>query len=200
MPSRNVGVIVGSLRRDSYTRKIARAVMSMAPPTLSLSFVEIGDLPLYNPDLEGEQSPPAWTEFRKRIREVDSLLFFTPEHNRGLPAAMKNAIDVGSRPPGQNTWGGKPAGTVSVTPGALGAMGSHQQLRQSLAAVGVAVMPSPEMYIGNVATLLAEDGSVTNEKTREQLQRFLNSYVIWLERFPVAQRSTETTAPVARAT
>ena len=189
MPSRNVGVIVGSLRKESYTRKFARAVMAMAPPTLSLSFIEIGELPLYNPDLEGESAPPAWMEFRRRIREIDSLLLFTPEHNRGMPAAMKNAIDIGSRPPGQNTWGGKPAGTVSVTPGGLGAMASHHQLRQSLAAVGVAVMPSPEMYIPHVNTLLGEDGTVTNEKTREQLQRFLNAYVVWVERFPVAVKT-----------
>jgi chromate reductase len=182
-------VIVGSLRKESYTRKIARAVMAMAPPTLSLSFVEIGDLPLYNPDLEGDSAPQAWVEFRRRIREVDSLLFFTPEFNRGMPAAMKNAIDVGSRPPGQNSWGGKPAGTVSATPGGLGAMASHHQLRQSLAAVGVAVMPSPEMFIANVSTLLGEDGSVTNEKTREQLQKFLNAYAVWVERFPATVKS-----------
>ena len=101
-----------------------------------------------------------------------------------MPAAIKNAIDVGSRPPGQNSWGGKPAGTVSVTPGGLGAMASHHQLRQSLAAVGVAVMPSPEMYLANASTLLGEDGSVTSEKTREQLQRFVSAYIVWVERFP----------------
>ncbi|HYR52113.1 MAG TPA: NAD(P)H-dependent oxidoreductase [Candidatus Dormibacteraeota bacterium] len=199
MPSRNVGVIVGSLRKDSYTRKIARALMAMAPPTLSLSFIEIGDLPLYNPDLEGESGPKAWAEFRQRIRDAGALLFFTPEHNRGMPAAMKNAIDVGSRPPGQNTWGGKPAGTVSVTPGGFGAMASHHQLRQSLAAVGVAVMPSPEMYIAHVNTVLGEDGSVTNEKTRDQLQKFLNAFVVWVERFPVeAKAGTGAGAGVAR--
>lgn len=189
MSSRNVGVIVGSLRRESYTRKIARALMAMAPPTLSLSFVEIGDLPLYNQDFEGDSAPAAWKEFRLRIRGLDALLFFTPEYNRGMPAAIKNAVDVGSRPPGQNSWGGKPAGTVSVTPGGLGAMASHHQLRQSLAAVGVAVMPSPEMYLANVSTLVGEDGSVINEKTREQLQRFLNAFVVWVERFPVEARS-----------
>lgn len=187
--SRSVGVLVGSLRKEAYSRKIARALMAMAPASLHLSFVEIGDLPLYNQDLEGESAPAAWTEFRQRIRGLDALLFVTPEHNRGIPAAMKNAIDVGSRPPGQNSWGGKPAGTVSTTPGALGGMASHHQLRQSLAAVGVPVMPSPEMYLANVNTVLGEDGSVTNEKTRDLLTRFLNAYVTWVERFPAAVKT-----------
>lgn len=183
-PTRSVGVLVGSLRRESHTRKIARALIAMAPPTLGLSFVEIGELPLYNQDLEGESAPKAWTEFRQRIRGLDALLFVTPEYNRGMPAAMKNAVDVGSRPPGKSVWNGKPAGVVSVTPGGTGAMASQQQLRQSLTAVGVAAMPLPEMYIGNVTTLLGEDGAVTNEKTREILQKFLTALVVWIERFP----------------
>ena len=185
-PTRNVGVLVGSLRRESYSRKIARALIAMAPPTLSFSFVEIGELPLYNQDLEGESAPKAWTEFRQRVRGIDALLFVTPEYNRGMPAAMKNAVDVGSRPPGQSVWNGKPAGVVSVTPGGLGAMASQQQLRQSLTAVGVATMPLPEMYIANVNTLLGEDGSVTNEKTREVLNKFLLALAVWIERFPAA--------------
>ena len=187
--SRNVGVLVGSLRKESYTRKIARGLIALAPPTLSLSFIEIGELPLYNPDLDTESPPKPWTEFRQRARETEALLFCTPEHNRGMPAAMKNAIDVGSRPRGQNVWNGKPAGVISVTPGSFGAMASHHQLRQALAAVGVPAMPLPEVFIAHVETVLGPDGSVTNEKTREILGKYLQALAVWMERFPAAVKA-----------
>src|SRR5262245_12252273 len=116
-----VGVFVGSLRKESFNRKIARALMAAATPSLPTCFVEIGGLPLYSQDREEAVPPPAWTAFRQRVRGLDGLLFVTPEYNRGMTGAMKNAIDVGSSPQGQNAWAQKPAGIVSVTPGALGA-------------------------------------------------------------------------------
>jgi chromate reductase len=180
--TRSLGIIVGSLRGESFTRKIARSLAEAAPPGLSPSFVEIGDLPLYNQDLEGESAPKSWTEFRRRVRALDALLFATPEYNRGLPAALKNAIDVGSRPSEHNVWSGKPAGVVSVTPGALGAMAAHHQLRQVLFVVGVAVLPKPDIYIANVAALLGADGAVANEKTRELLTNYMRLLAAWIER------------------
>lgn len=179
--TRTVGVLVGSLRRESFSRKIAHALIAVAPPSLQLSFVEIGDLPFYNQDLEAS-APKPWIDFRERIRALEGLLFVTPEYNRGMTAVMKNAVDVGSRPPGHNVWAGKPGGIVSVTPGALGAMSSHMELRQSLFAVGVPLLPSPEMYIANVASLLGPDGGLTNEKTQELFAKFMGGLEGWIER------------------
>ena len=178
---RTVGVVVGSLRRESFNRKIAKGLVQVAPASLDCSFVEIGQLPFYNQDLE-ESAPPAWTEFRERVRSLDAFLFVTPEYNRGMPAVIKNAVDVASRPLGHNMWSRKPAGIVSASPGALGGLASHSELRQSLFAVGVAVLPYPEMYIPNVNTLLGPDGSVTNEKTNELLTKFMGELAGWIER------------------
>jgi chromate reductase len=179
--TRKVGVVVGSLRKESFTRKVAQSMVSYAPATLDCSFVEIGDLALYNQDLEASV-PKAWADFRQRVRSLDALLFVTPEYNRGLPGVLKNAIDVGSRPYGQNVWDKKPAGVVSVTPGALGAMAAHHQLRHALFAVNVAAMALPEIYIANVNTLLGPDGTVANEKTRELLQKYMQALAGWIER------------------
>jgi chromate reductase len=104
MATRKIAVLVGSLRKESFTRKLARNLMLVAPPTLELEIVEIGELPMYNQDLETEAPPPPWSEFRDRIRDADGILFCTPEYNRSLPGALKNAIDVGSRPYGQAAW------------------------------------------------------------------------------------------------
>ncbi len=180
--AREVGVFVGSLRKESWNRKVAHALIAVAPASLSLSFAEIGELPLYNQDLETDSPPKPWADFRQRIRSLDALLFVTPEYNRGLPAVMKNAVDVGSRPYGKSVWDKKPAGVVSVTPGALGAMAAQHQLRQSLVAVGAAAMPLPEMYIANVSTLLGSDGALTNEKTREFFTAYMKALAEWIER------------------
>src|SRR5712671_1694879 len=115
---RDVAVIVGSLRRDSINRKVANALAEAAPAELKLSIVEIAELPIYNQD--GDESPPtAWTEFRVRIRRADAVLFVTPEHNRSVPAALKNALDIGSRPYGKSAWNGKPGAVVSASPGGV---------------------------------------------------------------------------------
>ena len=176
----NVAVLVGSLRKASYSRRVAQAVIAMSPPALPMRIVEIGELPLYNQDLETASPPPAWTAFRDAIRNADALLFVTPEYNRSIPGALKNAIDVGSRPSGQGVWTGKPAGVISVTPGAIGAFGANHALRQSLMAVGVAAMPLPEMYIGGAATLLDDAGQFTNDKTRELFVKFVAAFEKWV--------------------
>ena len=128
---RDVVVMVGSLRKDSINRKVANALVELAPATLKLSIIEIGHLPIYNQD--GDENPPAaWTEFRERIRAADAVLFITPEHNRSVPAALKNAIDIGSRPYGKSAWSGKPGAVVSASPGGIGGFGANHHLRQSL--------------------------------------------------------------------
>src|SRR5689334_11769549 len=114
-----IAVLIGSLRKESYNRKMANALLEMTPTSLSLQIVNIGELPLYNEDLEAAE-PPRWKELRERIKGFDGLLFVTPEYNRSVPAVLKNAIDVGSRPYGKNVWDGKPAAIVSVSPGAIG--------------------------------------------------------------------------------
>jgi chromate reductase len=174
-----VGVLVGSVRQKSVSRKVARAFVSVAPASLSCSFVEIGDLPLYNEELEGEPLAP-WTRFRAEIAGKDALLFVTPEFNRGIPGALKNAIDVGSRPWGKSVWAGKPAGVVSQSYGGLGGMAAHHQLRQVLFGVGVAAMPQPEAYIGNAPSLFDEDGSLNNASTKEFATGFMRSFEAWV--------------------
>lgn len=118
----SVAVVVGSLRKESYNRKVARALSELAPSSLALKIVEIGDLPLYNEDVEAEAPPETWKRFRDEIRRSDAVLFVTPEYNRSVPGCLKNAIDVGSRPYGQSAWSGKPTAVVSVSPGRLVAL------------------------------------------------------------------------------
>ena len=174
-----VSVLVGSLRQQSVTRKIARAFVGLAPTSLAFSYVEIGDLPLYNEELEGH-APASWGRFRAEVGGADALLFFTPEFNRGIPGALKNAIDVGSRPWGKSVWAGKPAGVVSQSYGGLGGMAAHHQLRQVLFGVGVAAIPQPEAYIGNAGSLLDEQGNLNNASTKEFAAGFMKAFEGWV--------------------
>ena len=128
----DVVVLVGSLRAESLNRRVALALAERAPASITLEIVGIGDLPFYNSDLETDAPPPAWTRFRERVARADALLFVTPEYNRSVPAALKNALDVGSRPYGKSVFGGKPGAVVSVSPGAIGGFGANHHLRQSL--------------------------------------------------------------------
>jgi chromate reductase, NAD(P)H dehydrogenase (quinone) len=175
-----VAVLVGSLRKASLTRKMAKALIDLAPAALSLSIVEIGDLQLYNEDLETD-APQAWVAFREAVRPVDGLLFVTPEYNRSVPGGLKNAIDVGSRPYGKSVWSGKPGAVVSVSPGAIGAFGANHHLRQSLVFLDVPTMQQPEAYIGGAATLFDEQGGIANEASKTFLARFMASFAAWVE-------------------
>jgi chromate reductase, NAD(P)H dehydrogenase (quinone) len=178
---RDVAVIVGSLRKGSFNRLTARACMEVAPENLALEIVEIGDLPLYNQDLDAPEPPPAWTAFRQRIKQAQALLFVTPEYNRSIPAPLKNAIDVGSRPYGQSAWQGKPAGVISVAPGALGAFGANHHLRQTFVFLDIHAMAQPEAYISGAAKLFDESGKLTNESTREFLGKFMTAFGRWID-------------------
>ncbi len=183
MQSKKIAVLVGSLRKESFTRKTAKALIALAPESLALEIIEIGGLPLYNQDLE-ETPPDAWTEFRERLKGFDALLFVTPEYNRSVPAVLKNAIDVGSRPYGKNIWDGKPGAVVSVSPGALGAFGANHHLRQSLVFLNVPTMAQPEAYVGGAAKLFDERENLTNDSTREFLKKFMSAFADWVARYP----------------
>jgi chromate reductase, NAD(P)H dehydrogenase (quinone) len=177
--TRNVAVIVGSLRKDSINRKVANALGELAPATLKLGIVEIGDLPIYNQD--GDPDPPAaWTQFREKIRAADAVLFVTPEHNRSVPAALKNAIDIGSRPYGKSAWSGKPGAVVSASPGAIGGFGANHHLRQSLVFLNVPAMPQPEAYLGGADKLFDAQGKLANDGTRKFLQDFMHAFAAWV--------------------
>jgi len=178
--TRDVAVIVGSLRKDSLNRKLALALAGLAPPALKLGIVEIGRLPLYNQD-EDANPPPAWTDFRARIRAADAVLFVTPEYNRSIPAPLKNAIDVGSRPYGQSAWSGKPGAVVSASPGAIGGFGANHHLRQSLVFLDVPAMQQPEAYIGGADKLFDAAGGIANDGTRKFLSGYMTAFAAWIE-------------------
>jgi chromate reductase len=150
---------------------------------LQLIEIGIGELPLYNYDLETKTPPPAWTAFRTAVKATDAILFVTPEYNRSMPGAVKNAMDVGSRPWGDSAWSGKPAGVISLTPGALGAMASNHHLRQVMYAVNLAAMPYPEAYIPGAESLFDENGRLTSDSTRKFLQEFMQAFETWIGRF-----------------
>lgn len=175
-----VAVLVGSLRKASLNRKVAQALGELAPSNLKLKIVEIGDLPLYNEDIDTDP-PAAYKAFREQIKGSNALLFVTPEYNRSVPGALKNAIDVGSRPYGQSVFSGKPGAVISVSPGAVGGFGANHHLRQSLVFLDVPCMQQPEAYVGGAATLFDEHGKLS-EKTRPFLQSFIDSYAAWVAR------------------
>ena len=176
-----VAVLVGSLRKASFSRKMALAAGKLAPDTLKCQIVEIGDLPLYDEDAEAE-APAAWTRFRTEMKAAQAVLFVTPEYNRSVPGLLKNAIDVGSRPYGQSVFGGKPGAVISVSPGAMGAFGANHHLRQSLVFLDVPVLQQPEAYIGGAAKLFDDAGDFTSPGTGDFIAKFMVAFGVWVDR------------------
>ncbi|MHC5269081.1 NADPH-dependent FMN reductase [Enterococcus sp. LJL98] len=157
--TRKIGFIVGSLREGSYNRKTAETFEKLFEKHATVGYLEIGQLPFYNEDLETkENTPDTWTAFRQEAAKYDAFVFFTPEYNRSVPAVLKNAIDVGSRPYGASIWDGKPALVVSVSIGAISGFGANHHLRQSLTFVNMPTLQQPEAYVGNVTQLLEATG------------------------------------------
>jgi chromate reductase len=180
MTTRNVVVLVGSLRKQSFNRKIANEIIALAPASLNLEIVEIGQLSFFNQDLEAK--PPAdWVEFRARVAKADAALFVTPEYNRSVPAVLKNALDVGSRPYGKSAWDGKPAAVASVSIGAIGGFGANHHLRQSLTYVNMPTLQQPEVYISNASGLFDEAVKL-NDGTRDLLKNFVTIFAAWIEK------------------
>jgi len=155
-----IAVLIGSLRSGSFSRKVARALIERAPQGVGCEVVEIGELPLYNEDLDRGSPPPAWSDFRAALGKANAVLFVTPEYNRSIPGCLKNALDVGSRPQGKSVFDGVPAGVVSVTPYKLGAFGANHALRQTFSFLNMPVLQQPEAYLGNAADIVDDDGKV----------------------------------------
>ena len=179
---RSITVLVGSLRKDSFNRHIANALIKLAPDNLRFDILEIGQLPHY--DQDGDDvgpTPVEWEAFRQKVKTADAVLFVTPEYNRSVPGVLKNAIDVGSRPYGKSVWDEKPAAVISVSIGGTGGFGANHHLRQSLVFLNMPTLQQPEAYVGNVASLLDAAGEVANDATRDFLAAFMAAFAAWIE-------------------
>ena len=180
---KKIAVIVGSLRKESWNRKLAQVLIKLAPSSLKMEIVEIGDLPLYNQDPDDESRPhKEWTEFRNKMQTMDGFLFVTAEYNRSIPAPLKNAIDVGSRPYGKSVWGGKAGAVISASPGAIGGFGANQHLRQCFVFLDVFCMQQPEAYISSVDKLFDMEGNITKDETRDFLKKYMDTFANWVEK------------------
>jgi chromate reductase, NAD(P)H dehydrogenase (quinone) len=178
--TRKIAVIVGSLRRDSFSRKIARNIAALAPKGYEFEEVDISKVGFYNQDLDGHE-PAEWLDLRARIRAADAVLFVTPEYNRSVPGVLKNVIDIGSRPYGQSVFNGKPAAVVSNSPGNIGGFGAHHHLRQTLAFLNMPTLAQPEMYLSSVGNWFDDKGEVKSDQTRAFLAQFASAFANWIE-------------------
>lgn len=175
-----VGVIVGSLRQDSFNKKLAALAMDVAPESLNLEIIPIGELPVFNQDLDSDM-PEMVTQLKAQIEAVDAVLFITPEYNRSIPALVKNAIDWASRPEGHNSWKGKPAGIMGASNGQFGTIHSQYDLRKVLTHVNMLVMPQPQIMVTNSAKKL--EGGNWDDKTREKVTEFMVAFAEWVGKF-----------------
>ncbi|MDE1180268.1 NADPH-dependent FMN reductase [Paraburkholderia sp.] len=176
----HIAVVVGSLRRDSFNRQLAQALISLAPADFSFEFLDIGSLPLYSQDYDADY-PEVALNFKARIAAADGLLFVTPEYNRSMPGVLKNAIDWGSRPWGQSAWGGKPGAVAGTSVGAVGTALSQSHLRNVLAYLDVPTLGQPEMFIKHNPDAIDASGKIINDDTRKFLQGFVDKYVAWVK-------------------
>ena len=176
-----IAIIVGSLRKDSLNRKVARSICAFAGDMLDCEIVEIGDLPLYNQDLDSAP-PESWTRFREKIAAADGVLFVSPEYNRGIPGVLKNAIDVGSRPYGQSVFDKKPAAIISASPGSIGGFGANHQIRQAAVFLNMPVMQQPEAYFGHVSDdSFDESGCLKDGPLKDLIKVIASSFANWVE-------------------
>ena len=181
MVNHKIAIVVGSLRDGSLNRKVARSLCSLHD-RLDCEMVEIGDLPLYNPDLDTADRPEAWTRFRAAIKGADGVLFVTPEYNRSMPGALKNAIDVGSRPYGKSSWAKKPAAILTVSPGALGGALANHALRQSCVFLDMPVMQQPEAYLGHVSDdQFGDDGLLKDGDLKKLIETLAHAFADWCD-------------------
>ncbi len=175
----NIVVIAGSLRKASFTLKIANALVKLAPDTLKLEVVTLNDISFFNQDLEA--APPAdWLAFRDKLQKSDGVLFVTPEYNRSIPGVLKNAIDVGSRPYGKSSFLGKPIGIVGNSPGALGAMGAVKHLQNIMPGIAGPIMGQPEIYLAGVGDGFDEQGNLTKESLQKVMQQYIDAFAAFV--------------------
>lgn len=178
MSQTQIAVVVGSLRKESFNRQLAQAIMKMAPAGVTFKEVAIGELPLYNQDADGHEVP-AVTRFRDELRGVDGVLFLTPEYNRSMSGALKNALDQGSRPYGKSVWNGKPAAVIGMSPGAAGTALAQQHLRNVLASLNMPTLGQPEMFLQFKEDFFTTDGAV-GERSNAYVQKFVDQLVAWV--------------------
>jgi chromate reductase len=178
-----IAILVGSLRKESINRKVARAICAIRGDNLDCSMVEIGDLPLYNQDYDSApQQPEQYVRFRDQVRSADGILFCTPEYNRSVPGVLKNAIDVGSRPYGQSVFDKKPGAIVTASPGAIGGFGANHHLRQTCVFLNMPVMMQPEAYLANVSEdEFDADGRLTDGSLKGFLEKIAHAFHDWVE-------------------
>ncbi len=175
-----IAILVGSLREGSLNRKIARSICAIKGDNLDCSMVEIGDLPLYNQDLDANP-PQQWTRFRQQVAAADGVLFVTPEYNRSVPGLLKNAIDIGSRPYGQSVFDKKPAAIVTASPGAIGGFGANHHLRQSCVFLNMPMMLQPEAYLGNVSDdSFDSDGRLKDGPLKDMVTKLSHAFADWI--------------------
>ncbi|HOY76170.1 MAG TPA: NAD(P)H-dependent oxidoreductase [Hyphomonadaceae bacterium] len=179
--TRKIAVLVGSLRKESFSRKIAKNIEALAPKGLTFEEIDISKVGLYNQDLDGAV-PAEWQELRDKIKSADAILFVTPEYNRSLPGVLKNAIDIASRPYGHSAFNGKPAAVISNSPGNIGGFGAHHHLRQILAFLNTPVLQQPEMYLSGVGTWFNDAGVIEKEETKQFLAQFAQTFADWIEK------------------
>ncbi|HEX6784468.1 MAG TPA: NAD(P)H-dependent oxidoreductase [Sphingomicrobium sp.] len=176
-----IAIIVGSLREGSINRKVARSICALRGDNLDCSMIEIGDLPLYNQDLDSNP-PEAWRRFRQQVGEADGVLFVSPEYNRGIPGVLKNAIDVGSRPYGQSVFDKKPAAIVTASPGSIGGFGANHQIRQAAVFLNMPLMQQPEAYLGHVTDdSFDESGKLKEGALKELVTTLAHAFHDWVE-------------------
>jgi chromate reductase len=178
---RQIGYIIGSLRKDSFNRRLASALIRLGPPDFNFKELRIGDLPLYNQDDDRSQAPEV-QRLKSELRAVDALIFFTPEYNRSIPGVLKNAIDHASRPYGQSAWAGKPAGVIGTSPGAISTAVAQLHLRTILAYLDMPTLGQPEAYIQMNDAFFDEGGHIANADTRKFLQGWMDRYAAWVKR------------------
>jgi chromate reductase len=179
---RQIGYIVGSLRKESLNRKLAGALIKLAPPDFIFKELKIGDQPLFNQDDEKSQAPEV-QRLKSELRAVDAVLFITPEYNRSVPGVLKNALDNASRPYGQNAWAGKPAGIVGISIGAVSTAVAQLHLRTILAYLDMPTLAQPEAYLQHRDGFFDEAGSFGNPETRKFMHGWMDKYVAWVKKF-----------------
>jgi chromate reductase len=182
---RQIGYVVGSLRKESHNRKLANALIKLAPADFTFKELRIGDLPLYNQDDDKSQSPEV-QKFKSELRAVDAVMFVTPEYNRSVPGVLKNALDHASRPHGQNAWAGKPAGIVGISIGAIGTAVAQAHLRSILAYLDMPTFAQPEVYLHVKDGFFDEAGNFANADTRKFLHGWMDKYAAWVKKLTTA--------------
>jgi len=194
MGNYKIGIIVGSLREGSINRKIARSMCAIRDDDLDCSMIEIGDLPLFNQDIE--KSPPEqWVRFKEQVAASDGILFCSPEYNRGMPGVLKNAIDVGSRPYGRSVWDRKPAAIITASPGAIGGALANHQIRQSCVFLNMPVMQQPEAYLGHVGDdSFGEDGLLVDGPLKKLVEKLAHAFADWVKTIIEARAQLERTS------